>query len=186
MGDMHKATAFLLGQQPKGPWRVALKGDGVDFCPAVFKDEADLDAWILEHEGSCNLWWQVNRSRGDFKKARSTKAAIGEVTNFYVDIDPPGDVIDLDEWVIGTLQNLRGLKPAPTFIINSGHGLQAFFTLDPPIPVMDAGHASDLESYSQKIADQLHGDSCFDLPRVLRLPFTTNFPDKGKLKNHPN
>ena len=66
------------------------------------------------------------------------------------------------------LDQLAALDTPPSILIDSGHGYHAYWLLDAPIDPEDGRRCM------AALASALDGDAVGDLPRVLRVPGTTN------------
>lgn len=73
------------------------------------------------------------------------------------------------------LDALRSLHCPPSFIVNSGGGLQAFWQLEEP-----TGNCDQVEGINRAIRDLLHADACHNIDRLMRLPGFINWPDAKK------
>src|SRR5205814_7166683 len=139
--------------------------------------------WLRQHNGVANLYWSVNPPNRELdKKAR--REDILEVRLLHVDIDPRAGE-ELAEERQRALALLTDRKPAtvpePSFIIDSGGGYQAFWLLTQPIPINgDMNRAEELKRYNQQLEIVFGGDSCSNIDRIMRLPYTVNIPDEKK------
>lgn len=109
-----------------------------------------------------------------------------EVSRFnalHVDLDPPKGTAqaDLPAVKANLLSSVTAYASVPTIIINSGNGVQGFWTLFAPVDVTDENR-EHLRALNKQLMIDLHGDDCFDLARVMRVPFTINLPSTSKIK----
>jgi hypothetical protein len=130
-----------------------------------------------------NLWFGINPVRGGIA-GRGTEADVTRLAAVWADLDiKPGGCADLDVTyeIIGDLAALIGQRPSA--VTHSGHGVQ-------PMWVIEDGHIGDGFAIGQaaallrrwgrlvaRVAND-HGanvDSVYDLPRVLRIPDSTNY-----------
>lgn len=119
-GDLHLAAICPVGQRP--PMFRAVRGD---FAGAA--------AWIQQHNADQrNIYWQPNRVRPGLTSKASAED-ITAVRFFQVDIDPPKDGGAFDTAAV--VNGLKALPAAPSFIIHSGGGVQAFWRLSEPVHV---------------------------------------------------
>ncbi|RWQ64037.1 phage/plasmid primase, P4 family [Mesorhizobium sp.] len=195
--DTDQAIRFLRLLHPKGPWVLwAKEADGLGlWCSPAYGpgDEEKVSAWIVGH-ALHNQYYHVNpysnvrrSERGALLKANKTD--IAEVRYLHVDVDPGPPLVDAsDEEKALHLQTERErigpllMDDEPTFLVDSGGGLQALFRLDAPVQ-MDGSvqMADDFARRNHRLAVQFGGDvAAKDVSRVLRLPGTTNWPDKRK------
>jgi hypothetical protein len=89
---------------------------------------------------------------------------------------------DLDAKGGRTLDQVRDalqLLPTPSVIIATGGGYQPIWLLPEPIVATPQAVARS-EALSRRIADLAGGDAVQNIDRILRMPFTLNFPDETK------
>ena len=91
----------------------------------------------------------------------------------HVDIDPPktGGAFDKAE-ITAALQEIAC---PPSFIIDSGGGLQAFWRLDGP-----CANLASIEAINLQVRDWFEADACQNIDRLMRVPGSVNYPDKRK------
>ena len=87
--------------------------------------------------------------------------------------------IDFEDFARGEQQArdlLAGFPAQPSIVVNSGHGLHAYWLL------YDQESAANLRGYCKALAKTLGGDSAFDAARILRLPGSWNmkWPDEPR------
>ncbi len=120
-----------------------------------------------------NIYWSVNEVRpGLHKKPRKADIIGGRFA--HVDIDPPKDGGPFDK--VAELAKLEKHPSRPTFVIDSGGGIQAFWYL----AYWRRASLLQLELANQQIRDRCGGDNCQNIDRVMRVPGTINWPDRGK------
>ena len=153
----------LVAILPDGPTA------GRDFGTDI---EAAL-AWATSANGSGkNVYWTVNSvSQGVNKKP--AKADITQARFAHVDIDPPkdGSAWDRDK----ALAYLQALTAQPSFIVDSGNGLQAFWRLDGQEYAQE-----QVEAVNIALRDHFGADSCQNIDRLMRVPGFVNYPNKKK------
>jgi hypothetical protein len=66
----------------------------------------------------------------------------------------------------------------PSIIVNSGHGIHAYWRLLDPVSVTALEDRSHFEATVKGFASALGGDTTHDCTRLLRLPGTWNVKDK--------
>lgn len=92
------------------------------------------------------------------------------VTCAWIDCDPPDkDAATLNVWRDRKLDELRSFTPSPSIVVNSGHGLHAYWLLS------ETAAPEYAQRVNEALAERLGGDrrSC-DPSRVLRVPGTFN------------
>jgi hypothetical protein len=118
-----------------------------------------------------NIYWTVNLVRQGVHK-KPTKADIVAGRFCHVDIDPPKDS--------GTLDKARYIEALetldfPSFIIDSGGGLQAFWRVEPP-----DSDLNEIETMNIILRNLYSGDNCQNIDRIMRVPGTVNWLDARK------
>lgn len=68
------------------------------------------------------------------------------------------------------LASLPFVLPAPSIVVNSGHGTHLYWKLSQPIDVAKPGAREDLEGMLRNIYAETGGDHVQDVSRILRLP----------------
>lgn len=133
----------------------------------------DAVSWAArENAKGRNTYWTVNRTRRGFGR-KPKKTDIEAARFMHVDIDPPkGAPFDR----AAALAALESFAVPPSFIIDSGNGLQGFWRLDE-----QAGNLPAVEGYNRRLSAQFGGDNCHNIDRLMRLPGTVNFPDRKKV-----
>jgi hypothetical protein len=184
MSDTKAALKFLKTWAPNGPWVLTsivpddLKTSTMTFTP---ENEAGMAQWIDVRQGMANMYFHVNKvSRELVKKA--SKEDIESVPWLHVDCDPSGNNPEENEnHRRQILKRLEEYRPTPNVIIDSGGGYQAFWRLTESFMVKgDRAKAAEIEAYNKQLEIELDGDNCHNVDRIMRLPGTTNMPNKKK------
>lgn len=175
--DEHTARAFfkMLARQTGQVHLVAIHADGsqpVEGRDFGFDDAAAVAFAVERNAARFNIYWSVNEVRRGLHK-KPSKADIVGGHFAHVDIDPPKDGGPFDK--AKELLKLEALPCPPSFVIDSGGGIQAFWRL---------GVARDtlllVELVNRQIRDACGGDNCQNIDRVMRVPGTINWPDARK------
>lgn len=134
-------------------------------------DEALVWAQKLNAEGF-GIYWSVNAVR-PLRDRKPSKADISHARFVHVDIDPPktGGKFDKPEIIAA----LSGLATPPSFVIDSGGGLNAFWRLDIPCE-----NLASIEAINRQVQDFYGADACWNIDRVMRVPGTVNWPNAVK------
>lgn len=149
----------------------------------------DDRAKFLEWVAACaampaNLYFSVGEPMAPAMK-KLERTDIRAVHYLHVDVDPRTgeDHAAERERILSMMRNPPGELPAPTLIVFSGGGYQAYWKLTEPLPVDgDMAIAEDLKRYNLQIERVLGADNCHDVSRIMRLPGTVNVPDAKKVK----
>jgi hypothetical protein len=178
------AVEFLRELQPDGPWALGAiepDGDGPHSWETL-TDEVAVARFVRKHAAH-NVYYQVNVVRDDLGRRRAGKADMAKAIALHADIDPP-EGADLKTWQRQTRLRLERWTldlPKPSAAIFSGSGFQLVWMLDEPIELDDEQAIDAVEARNRGIAAAVGGDaSTVDVSRLLRLPFTTNYPGKRK------
>lgn len=136
-------------------------------------DVAAATQWIVgKNAEGFNLYWTVNITR-QFLNKKPEKNDIRAARFVHVDLDAPKDGSAFDRR--GALRQIEAMREQPSFIIDSGGGLQAFWRLDEL-----ASNLGAVERLNQRLAHLLGGDHCHNIDRLMRVPGTVNFPNAKK------
>lgn len=188
MLDTSAAVAFLRWHTPAGPWLlVAISDDRLNLPARTFTaDEVpELEEWIREQNEvrGWNVYFSVNPTRRAMRK-KPEATDIAELAWLHVDMDPQPDrpLEDEQKRIIAALARHDGL-PAPSAVVFSGGGYQAFWRLRTPLP-LDGTHAKaeDAKLYNLQVEYELGADRCHNVDRIMRLPGTVNHPNEKKRK----
>jgi putative DNA primase/helicase len=99
------------------------------------------------------------------------------VSHLHVDVDPrTGE--DFEQERERILAALLGYRPRPHVIVDSGGGFQGLWRLATSIQV--EGNITQPEGCNRLLAAHLGGDACWNVDRILRVPYTINLPNAKK------
>lgn len=181
---------FLSRYRPGGPWHLVAitpdaKGKGT-LDAATFMDSTKAEAWARSNNSKKrNVYFSVNPTAKPIN-TKASKADMARLEWLHVDIDPrAGEDFDAERARITSLLNGGRPKdvPAPSLVIDSGGGFQAFWRLAEPTDLNgDPENIARAEAYNVALANRLGGDHCANIDRIMRLPWTTNWPDARKRK----
>lgn len=163
-----EALAIIFGDRPRQ--LSALDPATGAETSAVFAphDHQGVTAWLAEH-AACNIYFgHAERKPGATQRR---KVDIAAVHWLHVDIDPcPGEPLDAERQRIRALiENPPEGIPKPSLVFDSGRGFVASWQLAEPLRDLAAAEAAN-----RWLAEQLGGDKCHDVSRILRLPGTVN------------
>jgi hypothetical protein len=106
------------------------------------------------------------------------------VREWYADADPHPEMFGGDypaarhhllDVILPEISNA-----SPTVIVDSGHGLQAHWCALHPFGLPD-GEREAYEDLNAKVGQRFHGPGTQNCGRLLRVPFTRNYPNEAKL-----
>lgn len=140
---------------------------------APTNDTGKLRPFVEAHRDACNLYFSVNPTKAKLRK-KASKRDIQCAAYLHCDIDPrAGQPLASEKKRI--LGAAKSLEDAPTSLVDTGGGVALFYRLREPMADLEAA-----ETLNRQLAQQLGGDNCHNIDRVMRLPGTTNFPDERK------
>ena len=182
------AIKFLQKIHPEGPWvltAIPTTKKGLETKTFWPHQEEELQAFLSKHNGVNNIYFLVNTPVGALNK-KASREDIKTVDYFHVDIDPEEgqDLKKEQERCLDSLTDKlpKGI-PAPTCIVFSGGGYQAFWKLEESIQINgDTGLAEETKLYNKQLETVFGADHCHNVDRIMRLPGTINIPDAKKLK----
>lgn len=179
---MHPSIEFLAKFRPDGPWTLtAIPVEGGRAATASFTNQqADkVEKWIDRVGEKNNIYFSVNPPT-ELVDKKASREDIAFVDYLHVDVDPRAGE-SLEEEQNRILTTLQKFSPAPTCIIFSGGGYQAFWKLDAPLPINGSlPAAEEAKRYNMQLEILLGGDNCHNIDRIMRLPGTMNRPNKKK------
>jgi len=150
----------LRGVGSGQPWTVAATG---------FRNAA-LAARAWKAAGR-NVFFGVNPRV--YGSCPGSKDDVSRVVSLHADVDEPGTTRATVDAALASV----GLPRASVVVASGGGGAHVYLRLAQPLVAADAFRA---EAANRRLAGLLGGDSCWDVSRILRIPGTTNFPDRKK------
>jgi hypothetical protein len=157
------------------------------------EDCAACEEWITDGTAkSYGIYFNVNSlsprtSWNDPRKA--AKENVTALNALHVDADIPKDTAPAEFKTAKAelLRSIRGMNKPPTIIIDSGNGYGLFWVLRKSLRVT-AANLDQLTAVNIALRDTVRAlpggsaDACQNLDRVMRLPYTTNFPNATKIE----
>ena len=185
---------FLEKLRPGGPWILtAIEPDGKPKTITANKPSEARD-FIRTHNARSNLYYSVNPTRASLAK-KAAKVDIAAIEYILADLDPADAESSADAKARYRAQ-LETFEPRPTFLIDSGNGIQLLWRLAVPIvlgePIpgadgtlcyspKDQAKIDEMETRSAAVMLQLNAKAgTQNIDRVLRLPGTINLPNAKK------
>ena len=158
---------------------VAIQPDSSAQPHGFWSDESSIDAaahWAEQHNHSgWNLYFTANLPRAGTPN-KPAKDGIEAVRCFYADLD-----VKDGRTPQHCVAAIRSLPLAPSLIIATGGGFQPIWLLDTPRPTTDSGVCEWAEGVGRRLRAMLPGsDAVQTIDRILRLPFTKNYPTEKK------
>lgn len=148
----------------------------------IFFETIDKDSAIpfTQQWQSNNIYYHLNDAEDKSSKPREHEIVL--VRGLHIDLDAPRDMRP-SQAKPALLDKLRKYAQQPSFIVDTGNGYQAVWLFNTPLVIGEDASASDIRGRNKALATALGGDHCYDLGRLLRLPFTTNHPNATKQKH---
>lgn len=183
-----RLVEFLEWWKPGGPWTLcAFSLDRRSNSAGTFrtKDVDRLVEWLTgQTELQRNIYFHVNSLIADIAK-KAEREDVLSVDFLHVDLDPrAGENIDEERVrILKTLSSPTNGIPKPTAIVFSGGGYQGFWRLKQSI-VIDGNlsKAEEAKCFNMQLEILFGGDHCHNIDRIMRCPYTLNFPNERKQK----
>ena len=192
-----EAVEFLTKLRPP-PWLlIAIVPDGPITAKTVYSAD-EVDAFVSTNNGKRNIYYSVNPTKTAMNK-KPKKIDIAAIEYLLSDLDPK-DNEKSEDAKVRYLDQLNGsFEPKPTGLVDLGNGIQGLWKLTTAIDLSCYPLAADkdgkpiLSAEAQKIVDDAEARSeatmlrlgtkagTQNIDRILRLPGTTNLPNKAKL-----
>jgi hypothetical protein len=183
-GNNKKALSFLKMFRPLGLINLVAIDPHSENVTAITRsavEDKDILSFIERHNEKRNLYFTVNTPVDDAPDSKLKKEHIKEINAVWLDADPDKKK-DFNDERIRLLQFAKDLASGdnpPTFVTDSGGGIQAFWLLEKPIKVTPQTQ-KEAESLSRGLADQYGTDKVQNIDRIMRIPHTMNLPTKRK------
>jgi len=148
---------FLQAFRPAGYWVLtAIKPDkkSIETRSFATAEVDDALAWLESRGQDHNIYFSVNPTLKPVRK-KAEREDIAALAFLHVDIDPrPGQELEVERARALELltERLPESVPPPTWVIDSGGGYHAYWTLDEPMPI--EGSSSKYEEakrYNQQL-----------------------------------
>jgi hypothetical protein len=180
-----EAIRFLEQLRPGGPWVLtAIVPDGPTLTVTATTAD-DVIKFVQTYDGKQNCYFSVNPTRTVMRK-KAAKADIAVIEYVFADLDPTTQETP-EQGKARYNKALDALEPPASALIDSGNGIQGLWKLIRPIvlPKTDAPEwkqiVDDVEGHTAGLITKLGGTlGTQNIDRILRLPGTTNVPNKKK------
>lgn len=184
-GNSKKAASFLKHFRAEGYHNLVAIDPVSEAVTGITRpsQHPDLIAFIEKYNGKRNLYYSVNEPKPNAPDDKLKKHDIAKVHGVWLDADPKKDLpLDSErERLAKFATDLKTGQNPPTYITDSGGGIQAFWLYEKP---MDAtkDNVVKAESLSRGLAEQYGTDFVQNIDRIMRIPFTVNIPSEKKVK----
>jgi hypothetical protein len=165
---------------------VRIVPDTLDCKGRSFIWPTDRDAalrWIAASNVHANVYFSVNVARPVHKKP--SRADIETLVAVHVDVDPrkSRDFGEERKRVLALAEELAEPPDPPTFILDSGGGIQAFYIAADPAAA-EPEYVDEIEDLNHRLGAALGDDGAtWNADRIMRVRGTVNHPDARKVAN---
>ncbi|MBN1658273.1 MAG: DUF927 domain-containing protein [Anaerolineae bacterium] len=178
MEESNAVTLFLnvlYGRATTGLLEIRYLADGEKPIRRWYKlREVPLGKLQAANEAGRNVYFGVGLREGQ----RGKKEDVIEIPAVWVDLDEK----DFREGKAEALRALERMPPElpPSIILDSGHGIHAYWLVEPVVMPNGNGEADLVERTLRGLAHHLGGDpSVADIARIMRLPGFFNVKDRA-------
>lgn len=183
--NTNKAISFLRAFRKTGYHNIVSINPHTNDINAITRPASseDLERFISTNNGKNNLYFSVNEPKPDAPDKKLTKNHIGKIHGVWLDADPDKKkpFQEERERLYAFAENLKNSKNQPTYIVDSGGGIQAFWLLKTAIEANE-DRIRKYEALSRGLAKQYSTDAVQNIDRIMRIPFTLNIPNTAKIK----
>lgn len=183
--NAEKALKFLQHFRKEGRLNLVSIHPTTGQVNGITRDMNDpsLLKFIEQSNGKNNLYFSVNEPSAKAPDGKLKKHHIEKIHAVWLDADPAKNVPFEDEkhrLDIFSDKLASGENP-PSYIIDSGGGIQAFWAFEKPINATP-GNIEQAEALSRGLADTHGTDRVHNIDRIMRIPYTVNMPTPKKIK----
>lgn len=138
---------------------------------------------------TANIYYTVNprfrlsTNSAGYITGHGSKEDIKHAIAFYADLDVGHEGHKKTSYYQSKEDAITALKAfilPPTFIIDSGHGIQALWLLKEPLTIGEDIELEEYEAINRGLQERLHADTTSDISRILRLPGSINNKNPAK------
>lgn len=185
MNNAEKSARYIQLIRPNGYMNLVAIHPATEEIRGITRDSKspDLQKFISAHSNDYNIYYTVNEPFKDAPDGKLLKKHIEYIHALYIDKDPAKDkdFTQQREELLGFAASLNDNEIQPTWVIDSGNGVQALWLLKEKMPANDDIKLS-AEEHGRGLANKFHSDAIQNIDRILRLPFTKNIPTEKKKK----
>jgi predicted P-loop ATPase len=179
--DVREAVAFLTALRAP-PWALtAIDPENGKIETVAIDNAQQVETFLLRHAASRNIYYSVNPLKSAIDK-KAKKSDIASIEYLHADFDP-ADGETPEAAKRRYLEALRNFDHQTWSVVDSGNGIQALWKLSQPVQIDGEETIVDVELRLLQILRQFgSATGTQDICRIMRLPGTTNFPTKKKLR----
>jgi hypothetical protein len=178
-------AAFLEQFRPGYTTFVGIVPDGSTVAETF--NGADPEAaikWIKSQNRARGVYFTANPTPPDLRQ-KPTKSDIVAIASLWGDVDPldrNGRTWTAErERLLALADDLAALDCSPSFIVDSGNGIQPVWLLADPIEASPE-YCAAAEALCARIEAALGARGTHNVDRLLRVPGTRNHPNAKKRK----
>lgn len=182
LNNIDKAIAYLSKTDKKTHNLVAIHPN-TNEIKGITDNLENLKPFISAHIDHYNLYFTVNEPHAKATNSKLSKNDIASLWGVWLDADPVkgADFQSERKRLYEFAKELKLSSTPPSVITDSGAGIQAFWYLREPLPATP-DNALLYEAIGRGLAEKYSIDAVQNIDRIMRLPFTTNFPNENKRK----
>ena len=141
----------------------------------------DIEQFLSKYGDTHNLYYNANTATQNAPNDKIKKIDIESINAIWIDLDPDKSKNYNEERLrlSNLAKELNDSELPPSYIVDSGNGIQCLWLLDEPLPYE---RYKDVEALMRGLNLKHGGDNTHNIDRLLRLPYTTNFPNEAKRK----
>ena len=183
-GDSKKAWNFLKHFRGKNvPINIVSIDPNSNNVEGLTRPVNDLAIFkfIQKYNGLSNLYFMVNTPYRNAPDKKLKKEHVQYINGVWLDADPEESKCydEERERLFKFADELANDQNPPTYIVDSGNGIQAFWLLEEPEPATKESVIL-YEAYSRGLAKQHNTDNVQNIDRIMRIPYTWNIPTNKK------
>lgn len=148
---------------------------------AIELSDMGVDIWHAVNPVSVKPHYEFDEKKGKDVLKRGDEDVVSYQTALVTDIDVFGAAHKSGNLAADFNEAKSFLPFPPSILINSGHGLQAYYLFDEPLSVTD-DNREEIKRRNNRLLDVIRAkaagkqiDGVGDLPRILRTPGTFNY-----------
>jgi AAA domain len=176
------ACRFLRQLAPVGPWVLTAihPDDRRQITTSTFTAIEAARQFVAEHNAAGRgVYYSVNPTKTALQ-SKAKKTDIARIKHLHVDADPDKNETP-EAFKERMLAKIAEFPHCPTFVIDSGNGLQLLFRLSAAVEITNAAVIADIEARNYALALAFGAAPVTrNIDRVLRLPGTINYPNEPK------